>query len=70
MKATEIRRALDEGLRVFWGDRSYEVIRGKRSGDCFIRSAVTGHCICLTRSDGVTLNGQESDFFVEQTPAV
>ena len=66
MKASEIRRALDEGLRVFWADRSYEVIKGKLSGDYFIRSAVTGHCIGLTHYDGITLNGKESDFFIDE----
>jgi hypothetical protein len=65
MKAAEIKRALDEGFQVFWIDHSYEVIKGNRSGDYFIRSAVTSHCIGLTHSDGATLNGQESDFFID-----
>lgn len=65
MKAADIRRALDEGLRVYWVDHSYEVIRGKPSGDYFIRSVGTGHCIGLTHSDGITLNGKESEFFID-----
>ncbi len=66
MKAWEIKRAVDEGFRVFLVDRSYEVIRGRASDDYFIRSAITGHCIKLTHSDGVTLNCNESDFVIEE----
>jgi hypothetical protein len=68
MNALGIMRALDEGLRVFWVDRSYEVIKGRRPGDYFIKSSVTGHCISLAHSDGNTLNGKESEFFIDGAP--
>lgn len=65
MKLAEIRRALDEGLRVHWQTRDYEVIRSTGSSECFIKCIATCHCIGLTHADGVTLNGREEDFFVE-----
>jgi hypothetical protein len=66
MKLAEIRRALDEGLRVHWQTIDYEVIRSTGSSDCFIRCVLNGHCIGLTHADGVTLNGKEEDFFIEE----
>lgn len=64
MTPAEIRRAVDEGLTVCWMNQSYEVIRGSRGDSYFIRCRSTGHCIGLTHSDGVTLNGAESEFFI------
>lgn len=65
MLPSEITRAVDEGLRVHWQCPSYEVIRGSKQSGYFIRSVVTGHCIRLLRSDGVTLNGKAEDFYVD-----
>lgn len=64
MKAAEIRRAVDEGLTVFWTNPAYEVIRGDGCDGYFICCMHTGHCISLTHSDGFTLNGNEDDFFI------
>jgi hypothetical protein len=66
VNAAEIKRAVDEGLHVFWIDQSYEVIKGKRLDDYYIKSLATGHCIRLTHSDGITLNGKKSDFYIGQ----
>lgn len=65
MRLAEIKRAVDEGLRVFWKNRSYEVIKAAGSNDYFIRCAATGHSICLTHTNGDALNGEETDFFAD-----
>lgn len=64
MKLAEIRRAVDEGLRVHWQNQGYEVVRSSGLPSYLIRSNATGHCIGLTWADGVTLNGKEEDFFI------
>ena len=64
MTLAEILRALDEGLPVHWQNNGYVVERPARGGASMIRSLSTGHCICLTWADGITLNGKESEFFI------
>lgn len=64
MKLAEIRRAVDEGLRVHWQNLEYEVVQSSVNSPYLIRCSSTGHCICLTWADGVTLNGKEEDFFI------
>jgi hypothetical protein len=64
MKSAEIRRAVDEGQKIFWSNPSYEVIKGNSPGEYFIRCLSTGHCISLTHADGITLNGAENEFFI------
>jgi hypothetical protein len=66
MKAAEIRRAVDEGLTVYWMNCGYEVIRGDRRNEYLICCMNTSHCISLTHADGVTLNGAESEFFIAE----
>ena len=66
MTLAEITAAVDAGKTVHWRTKSYTVRRGQSSGDTdparyFICHA-GGHCISLTWSDGVTLNGKEIDF--------
>lgn len=64
MLAAEILRAVDEGLKVYWQDPSYEVVRGAGRSGYYIRSRATGHCIRLMQADGSTLNGCEDDFYI------
>jgi hypothetical protein len=65
MNLHEIKRAVSEGLVVYWGTRDY-VVEHVRDGDrYFIKSLATGHAIALTWSDGLTLNGKEEEFFVD-----
>lgn len=66
MKAAEIKRAVDEGLAVFWVNPAYKVIPGNGIDEYFIYCMHTGHSISLTHADGVTLNGAETDFFIAQ----
>lgn len=64
MNLLEIKRAVNEGLTVYWGTCDY-VVEHVRNGDrYFIKSLATGHSIALTWSDGLTLNGKEEEFFV------
>jgi hypothetical protein len=64
MKTAEIVHAIDNGSKVYWQCPSYEVIRGAVDSEYYIKSLATGHCIKLLQSDGVTLNGSESDFHI------
>lgn len=64
MTLAEILRAVDEGLPVHWQNHGYLVERAANGGGCVIRSLSTGHCIGLTWTDGMTLNGKEEDFFI------
>lgn len=70
MRPLEIIRAVDEGLRVCWQCPAYEVIRGSRAHEYYIKSQGTGHCISLLQSDRSTLNGREEDFYVETPSAI
>lgn len=63
MRLDEIKQAIDEGKRVFMENRNYEVIR-KESGKYYILSHSTGFMIGLTMADGVTMNEEESRFFI------
>ena len=64
--AQEIIEAVDSGKDVRWGNDNYEVIRAK-NGSYIIRSQMNGHCVGLTWSDGVTLNGNLAEFYVKKT---
>jgi hypothetical protein len=64
MNLMQIEAALSEGLLVCWQSPSHEVIRGENDCVLYIRSRATSHCIRLLRSDNVTMNGAEDDFFV------
>lgn len=69
MNLQEIKEAIDKGKTVHWGNDSYTVIKD-RIGQYLIKH-VNGHCIGLTWSDNVTLNGNESDFYISgQCPIV
>ena len=63
MNAQEIRDAVDAGKIVHWSNRSYTVINGGVAG-YLIRCEHKQHCIGLTWTDGVTLNGKPEDFYV------
>lgn len=64
MTLEEIKQALDDGKKVFWANKSYEVI--KDSVDQYlIICRLNDNCIGLTWRDGVTLNGKPEQFFVD-----
>ena len=61
MQLSEIKQAIKDGKKVFWSTTAYEVIKDAK-GQYLIKHG-NGHCIGLTWSDGVTMNGKESEFF-------
>ncbi len=63
MTLVEIKRAVADGLTVCWCSKNYRVIRDSIS-EYLIRCENNGDCIALTWTDGETLNGRESEFFV------
>jgi len=62
MTLKEIKQAVIYGERVYWMNKSYEVILGA-NGLFLIRYKPTGYCRGLTHSDGVTLNENTWEFF-------
>lgn len=63
MLLSEIKQAIDDGKRVFWCNAAYEVIKDKL-GQYMIKCHLNGSSIGLTHLDGVTLNGEEAEFFI------
>lgn len=64
MTLDEIKTAVDAGQKVYWFNRGYEVKKDSL-GQYLIKFIPNGHCIGLTHLDGVTLNGEPDEFFVE-----
>jgi hypothetical protein len=63
MTLDEIKKAVDAGKTVHWSNVGYVVV-GNGRGDYVIKFLGNGHCVGLTWMDGVTMNGNESDFFI------
>jgi len=63
MTLSEIKTAIAEGKKVYWGNEGYEVILDG-IGQYLIYCEDTQYCIGLTHMDGVTMNGKEEDFFI------
>jgi hypothetical protein len=61
----EIKAAVDEGKSVYWMNYGYQVIKAKTSGEYLISCPSTMHCIGLTHSDGISMNGKLEEFFTE-----
>lgn len=64
MNLEEIKAAIVAGKTVRWKNNSYEV-RKTVKGEFVIGCTFNNHCIGLTWTDGVTLNGNEKDFYIE-----
>lgn len=64
MTLDEIKTAIDAGQKVYWYNRGYEVKKDSL-GQYLIKFIPNGHCIGLTHLDGVTLNGEPDEFFVD-----
>ena len=58
MTLDEIKKAVDEGRFVYWGNEAYKVIKDD-VGQYLIKCTLNGDLIGLTWRDGVTLNGKE-----------
>lgn len=68
MNLQEIKQAIEEGKKVFWRSELYEVKKCTYESsevDYNIICNLNDHCIGLTWRNGVTLNGEEKDFFVK-----
>lgn len=61
MTLDEIKNALKKGLTVYWSNEAY-IVYEDRIGHYLIEH-LNGSCIGLTHVDGITLNGDECDFF-------
>lgn len=61
MTLKEIKKAVDNGQKVYWSNRAYEV--KKYDKDYYIVCSLNDHTIGLTWRDNKTLNGKESEFF-------
>ena len=68
MKLNEIKAAVLAGKTVHWKNGAYRVIfdptRGSVVAGFLIECVVNGDCIGLTWTNGVTMNGEEADFFI------
>lgn len=62
MNLQQIKQAIEEGKKVHWANRAYDVIKDS-VGQYLIICNLNGYCIGLTHLDGITLNGEEKDFF-------
>lgn len=65
MTLEEIKNAIANGDTVHWSNSAYAVNKAANGG-YLIKCTLNGHCIGLTWSDGVTLNGHESDFYISK----
>lgn len=63
MTLQEIKQAVDEGKVVHWASELYEV--RKANNDYLIVCTSNDHGIGLTWQDGVTMNGKEEDFYIQ-----
>lgn len=64
MTLEEIKAAVKAGIRVYWRNDRYEVIEDS-DGQWFICDDDSESYIGLTWSDGVTMNGDGEDFYIE-----
>lgn len=65
MTLEEIKQAVNDGKKVYWASKAYEVVKNKH-GKWLIVCTLNKHAIGLTWQDGVTLNGEPSEFFIEK----
>ena len=63
MNLEEIKASVESGQTVHWASQAYRVIKDN-VGQWLIQCDINGHCIGLTWRDGVTMNGEEKQFFV------
>jgi hypothetical protein len=63
MNLKQIKQALAAGHKVHWSNSAYDVIQDK-IGQYLIRCNLNDSCIGLTWLDGVTMNGDEDEFFL------
>ena len=65
MSLGDIKRAINEGLTVYWKHPGYRVVLDSNGDYLVVHEG--GSCIGLVHKDGVTMNGDECDFYEETT---
>jgi len=64
MKLKEIKAFVNYGFPVYWKSKIYEIKEYK--GEYYIHCLKNDSIIGLTWEDGITLNGEEGDFFTSR----
>jgi hypothetical protein len=64
MTLNEIKKAVNSGINVYWKNKGYRVLMNEFQ-QYLIVYYPNNYAIGLTFTDGITLNGNEEDFFVE-----
>jgi len=64
MTLQEIKHAVNIGKAVYWKQDNYVVKYDQKAGWIIVCTS-NGSVIGLTWTDGVTMNGKESDFYTE-----
>jgi len=65
MTLEEIKKAVLDGKVVHWSNDGYFVKYDEKLKDFYIIFEPNNHCIGLTWADGKTMNGKESEFYIE-----
>ena len=68
MTLVEIKTAVNAGNKVFWVNENYEVrkcLRHNNEEYFFIYCVSNSNVIGLNHADGITLNGKEEEFYIE-----
>ena len=64
MDLQAIKQAIKNNKTVCYKNNAYIVIKDN-IGQYIIKCTINGYCIGLTWRDGVTVNGQPSDFYIK-----
>lgn len=65
MTLDEIKQAVDAGKVVHWSNCNYQVVKSPNEEYLIQWGRGQGHFIGLTWKDGKTLNGLESEFYID-----
>jgi len=65
MTLQEIKLALNSGKKVCWASEIYEVRKSGFEDYYYIVCTTNNNVIGLTHRDGVTLNGEEEQFYIK-----
>lgn len=68
MTLKDIKEKVDAGFRVCWATPAYEVVHDEVD-QWLIWCVDNDNYIGLTHADGITMNGSEDQFFVDETVA-
>ena len=60
----QIKSALDKGIKVYWANKGYEVIKDS-IGQYLIHCTMNDTYVGLTKVDGTFRNGDQEQFFME-----